>query len=510
MGAAGDMLMAALYEVCDQKELFLTTMNEIFAPLQISVEAEPATKCGIGGTHMRVSVHGEEEAAALRPSHAVRSMTLHDSIKNAAPKNKVIQGISGDMEPVPEDLSGDAGKQDAGYSYSGQEASAHGHHHGQEDGQTADASHDHTHEHHHTDYPSIRARIDSFPLPDAVKVAAGAVYQILGEAEAKVHETDLEQIHFHEVGTLDAVADVVGCALLIHMIAPDQIFASPIHLGSGFVRCAHGVLPVPAPATAEILKGIPCYTGSIAGELCTPTGAAILKYYVHKFFSMPSMLPQAIGYGMGKKDFDIANCVRVFLGETFIEETPEWQDPAVYTAAAEESMASREAAEESNAVPAEEEKEDEEDFEDGFPSDDSVLAISCNIDDMTGEAIGLATEILMAAGALDVYTVPIQMKKSRPGILLTCICEPEERDKFTGLFFLHTSTRGIRYQIYERSTLESTFVTRPTAYGNIRIKKSSGYGIEKEKPEFEDLKSVVLKNGCSLSLDDVAKTLRQK
>lgn len=528
MGAAGDMLMAALYEVCDQKELFLTTMNQIFAPLQITVEAEHATKCGIGGTHMCVSVHGGEEGVSPRSSHAVHSMTLHDSIKNAAPKNKVLPGSSAETAPVPEDLSVEAGKPDDGlsdaHSHDHEKEHADDHSHDQQGHHHAD---DHSHDqqgHHHTDYRSIRARIDSLPLPDAVKLAAGSVYEILGEAEAKVHETDLEQIHFHEVGTLDAVADVVGCALLIHLIAPDQIFASPIHLGSGFVRCAHGVLPVPAPATAEILKGIPCYTGSIAGELCTPTGAAILKYYVHKFFSMPAMTPQAIGYGMGKKDFDIANCVRVFLGETFIEETPDWQDPPAYAPAPEPAAADPTAAagekpagEPQTARPISQalsqqitQQIAEEEFGDGFPSDDSVLAISCNIDDMTGEAIGLATEILMAAGALDVYTIPIQMKKSRPGTLLTCICRPEERDKFTGLFFLHTSTRGIRYQVYERSTLESTFVTRPTAYGNIRIKKSSGYGIEKEKPEFEDLKSVVLKNGCSLSLDDVARTLRQK
>ena len=122
---------------------------------------------------------------------------------------------------------------------------------------------------------------------------------------------------------------------------------------------------------------------------------------------------------------------------------------------------------------------------------------------MTGEALGLATEILMAAGALDVFTIPIQMKKSRPGILLSCICKPEEKDKFTGLFFLHTSTRGVRYQTYSRAKLESTFETRPTAYGDIRIKKSSGYGIEKEKAEFEDLKSVILKNHCSLSFEEL-------
>ena len=183
---------------------------------------------------------------------------------------------------------------------------------------------------------------------------------------------------------------------------------------------------------------------------------------------MPTMTASEIGYGIGSKDFGIANCVRAFLGDT-----------ASYLAAEEEP----------------------------YSCDDTILSISCNIDDMTGEALGLATEIFMAAGALDVFTIPIQMKKNRPGILLTCLCEMEEREKFTGLFFLHTSTRGVRYQVFERAKLESTFETRKTSYGNIRIKKSSGYGIQKEKAEFEDLKSVVLKNHCALSLNEIEKSL---
>lgn len=396
MGAAGDMLMSALYEICPQKDWFLYKMNEAMAPFGVTLSAEPAVKCGIQGTHMQVLVSGEEE-------------TVH----------------------TPEHESSDA------------------------------------HSHFHADYASVLERIDALPLADEVKEDARAIYHLLGEAEAKVHGVTLEQIHFHEVGTLDALADVVGCALLIHLIAPEQILASPVHVGNGFVQCAHGVLPVPTPATAELLTGIPYYTGSITNELCTPTGAAILKYYVTRFFPMPAITTSEIGYGMGKKDFEIANCVRAFLGDTVSYLT----------------------------------SSDEEDFS----YDDTILSISCNIDDMTGEAIGLATEILMAAGALDVYTIPIQMKKNRPGVLLTCLCEPEDREKFTGLFFLHTSTRGVRYQTFERAKLDSTFETRSTSYGDIRIKRSTGYGIEKEKPEFEDLKSVVLKNGCSLA--DVTQSL---
>lgn len=432
MGAAGDMLMSALYEICDKKEWFLYKMNEIFAPYHVTLSADSSTKCGISGTHMTVIVDGMEETT---DGH----VHLHTGVPHDAnaPHN-ADDPTSGDLADV-----------------------SHAHAH---DGKNA-ASHT------HADYASLCEKIASFDLPAEVKEDVTAIYRLLGEAEAKVHNTTLEQIHFHEVGTLDALADITGCALLIGLIAPEQILASPLHVGNGFVRCAHGVLPVPAPATAELLKGIPFYSGSVTGELLTPTGAAILKYYVTRFFPMPAITTTAIGYGMGAKDFEIANCVRAFLGDTV-----------------------------SYLVPEEEEEE-------SFSCDDTVLSISCNIDDMTGEALGLATEIFMAAGALDVYTIPVQMKKNRPGILLTCLCEPDDREKFTGLFFLHTSTRGVRYQLYERAKLESTFETKKTSYGNIRIKKSSGYGIEKEKPEFEDLKSVVLKNHCALSVAEVTKSL---
>ena len=427
MGASGDMLMSALYEICEQKEWFLYKMNEVFSPFGISLEAKPAVKCGVRGTHIQVLVHGEEETG----SPDVLQEHIHDG-EHSHIHTDNIHDLSQEEEPI--------------------------HEHTHEDGE------DH---HVHTDYFSILAQIDSLPLAEDIREDATAIYRLLGEAESKVHGTTIDQIHFHEVGTLDALADVVGCSLLIHLIAPEQILASPVHVGNGFIRCAHGVLPVPAPATAELLQGVPFYTGSITAELCTPTGAAILKYYVSQFFAMPTLSTTAIGYGMGNKDFEIANCVRAFLGET----------PTDYR----------------------------EEDDDSFSSDDTIISLSCNIDDMTGEALGLATEILMAAGALDVYTIPIQMKKNRPGILLTCLCRPEDREKFTGLFFLHTSTRGIRFQTYERSKLESTFETRSTRYGDIRIKKSTGYGIKKEKAEFEDLKSVVLKNGCSL--EDVTNSL---
>ena len=162
--------------------------------------------------------------------------------------------------------------------------------------------------------------IEHLNLPDEVKKDVVAVYHLIAEAESHVHGKTVEEIHFHEVGTADAIADIAGVCLLMHMIAPQKTIASPIHVGSGNVRCAHGILPVPAPATAFILQGLPIYSGTIRGELCTPTGAALLKHFVTEFREMPVMRTSAIGYGMGKKDFERANCVRVLLGETVVRE----------------------------------------------------------------------------------------------------------------------------------------------------------------------------------------------
>ena len=257
MGAAGDMLMSALYEICDQKEWFLHKMNTVFAPYHIALSPESAVSCGISGTHMKVTVNGTEEVSLdVNAEHAHHT---HAECPDASGAREV-------SDPA-------------------------------EDG----------HSHTHTTYAAVCEEITSLDLPAEVKEDALAIYRLLGEAEAKVHDTTLEQIHFHEVGTLDALADVVGCALLIRTIAPEQILASPLHVGNGFVKCAHGVLPVPAPATAELLRGIPFYTGSVTGELLTPTGAAILHYYVLRYLPMPTMTASEIGYGIGSNDIGIAN-----------------------------------------------------------------------------------------------------------------------------------------------------------------------------------------------------------
>ena len=294
------------------------------------------------------------------------------------------------------------------------------------------------------------------PLSDKVKADVMAVYGRIAEAESHAHGLPVSQVHFHEVGSMDAVADITAVCLLMEKLSPDEVVVSPIHVGSGQVRCAHGILPVPAPATAHILRGAPIYGGSIQGELCTPTGAALLMHFASRFGDMPAMRLQAVGYGMGKKDFPAANCVRAMLGET-------------------EGAA------------------------------DTVAELACNVDDMTGEALGFAMEQLLAAGALDVFTAPIGMKKSRPATLLRLLCRPEDRERMVELLFRHTTTLGVRESLCRRYVLERSVETRETPWGSVRVKSASGYGVTRRKYEYEDLADIARKSGRSLA--DIAASL---
>lgn len=407
MGAAGDMLMAALLELCpEKKEEFLGKMNGLGLP-GVKVEAEPAVKCGITGTHMNVTVFGEEE----------ESEDVHDHGHAHTHSHEACESIAAD------------GLHSHVHSHDG-----HGHSH---------------HHHHHSTMADIASIIDGLDIPAPVKEDMKAVYALIAEAESHAHGMPVDQIHFHEVGTMDAVADIAGVCLLFHELGADQIIASPVHVGSGHVHCAHGILPVPAPATAHILQGIPVYSTQVQGELCTPTGAALLKHFVKEFREMPVMTTSKIGYGMGKKDFERANCVRAFLGDT-------------------------------------------------AETGDEIAELSCNLDDMTAEAIGFAEEALFEAGALEVYTIPVGMKKSRPGILLTCMCRREDEEKMVELLFRHTTTLGVREHISRRFTLKRREETVETAYGPVRKKISQGHGVTRAKLEYEDLAAIAKKTGRPL------------
>lgn len=385
MGAAGDMISAALLELLPDPSSFVDELNALGIP-DVVYSMEPAEKCGIKGTRMSVKISGEEEKTDSEISHC------HD----------------GNM-----------------------------------------------HCHSHNSLKDIEHIINSLSsLPETVKKDVLSVYTLIAGAESEVHGVPVSEIHFHEVGAMDAIADITAVCLLMHRLKADKVFASPIHVGSGQVKCAHGILPVPAPATAKILRNVPIFGGAIEGELCTPTGAALLVHFVDEFGNMPVMKVCKIGYGMGKKDFGTANCICAMLGQT-------------------------------------------EDLS------DSVVELSCNVDDMTAEKIAFACDRLFDAGALDVYTIPVTMKKSRPGTLIRVMCRERDKDSMVREIFKHTTTIGIRQQIMQRYTLDRKFDTVATPYGKIRRKIVSGYGTERFKYEFDDLACIAKEN--SMSLSDVEK-----
>ena len=402
MGAAGDMLTAALLELLPDPDGCVEKLNGLGIP-EVQFVKETAVKCGITGTHISVKVHGEEESEEMHHHH------------------------------------------EHGHEHEHEHEHEHHHDHDHEH------HHDHSH-HHHSSLHDIEHIISHLRLPKKTEEDVLAVYGLIAEAESHAHGVPVSEIHFHEVGTMDAVADITAVCLLMNELAAQRVVVSPVHVGSGQVHCAHGILPVPAPATAYILKDVPIYGGKIKGELCTPTGAALLKHFASEFGEIPTMKTQAIGYGMGKKDFEAANCVRAMLGES----------------------------------------EDKS---------DTVSELSCNVDDMTAEGIGFAVERLFEGGALEVYTVPIGMKKSRPGTLIRVMCREQDREKLLTLIFRHTTTIGVRETVTRRYVMDRDVAVLDTPYGEVRKKRSSGYGASRCKYEYEDIARIAKEK--DMGIDEV-------
>ena len=316
-GEAGDMLMGALYSLLteEQKTIFLKKINAISE--EVHVIPQETCKQGIGGIHMKVEINGEEEGVEHTHEHHHDHGEMHEHTHEH----------SHCAEHTHEEVHVHTDEDGHGHDHAHEDAhvhtheDGHGHDHAHEDAHTHDPHHEdghmhaHRHGHHaHTSVASILEKISSLDLSDIVKKHAEGIYRAIAAAESTVHRTDMEQIHFHEVGSVDALIDVVGSSLAIEMLGVDEIQASPVCVGNGTVRCAHGVLPVPAPATAEIIKGMPVYCSSFDGELLTPTGAAILKYFVETFTRQMNMEIEEIGYGFGTKEFEQLSCVRDFLG----------------------------------------------------------------------------------------------------------------------------------------------------------------------------------------------------
>ena len=387
MGAAGDMLSAALLELMPDPVDAVARLNALGIP-RVVYSRERTTRCGIAATRLVVKVGGAEECA-------------HEH------------------------------------------QHAHGH------------SHDHGHSHEHRSLEEILGTVESLSLPEKAKADAVSVYRLLAGAESRAHGRPVGEVHFHEVGAMDAVADISAACWLLSQIAPDRIVASPVNFGGGTVRCAHGVLPVPAPATAFILEGIPAHgDGEAQCELCTPTGAALLKHFAGGFGPMPAMRAIKTGFGAGGREIEgRANVLRATLGEC---------------------------GEECSA--------------------DEVYEIRCNVDDMTGEDIAFACERIFEAGALDVLTIPATMKKGRPGVVVEALCAPDRRDAVVAAIFKHTSTLGVRERLCRRHVLERREETKALPDGStVRRKISEGFGTRREKLEHDDLAAYAIRRGISIS-----------
>jgi hypothetical protein len=296
-------------------------------------------------------------------------------------------------------------------------------------------------------YSEIAEMIEGSALTESVKRRALSVFRRIGEAEAKIHGIALEKVHFHEIGAVDSIVDIVGACIAVEMLGVNEIHASPPRLGSGFVETAHGKFPVPAPATLELLKGIPVQSSNEPVELVTPTGAALLAEFCSKFGPMPAMSIKKIGYGAGARDLEKApNVLRVVLGESA-------EDSRRYTEA------------------------------------DTVAVIETNIDDMNPQLFGDVMERLLAAGALDVFLTPVQMKKNRPGTLLTVLCERNGVDRLAELLLTHTTSFGVRIHEAQRRKLAREIVKVKTKFGEIEVKIGRlGGAIVARSPEFESCK----------------------
>ena len=386
MGAAGDMLMAALYDLMapEMQKGFLEKMNGLGLD-GVEVTAERTESHGIGGTRIHVLVSGVEE---------------------------------------------------------GHERPEHQHHE------------EHHHEHHHHAHATpahIAETIDGLALPEDVRLRARAVYDDIAQAEAKAHDLPVSDVHYHEVGALDAVADVCGVCLALSLLAPDEVVASPINVGHGITVCAHGTIPVPAPATAELLRGVPTYANEVEGELCTPTGAALLARFATSFGSQPLMATDAVGYGLGAKDFGRPNVLRAFIGEA------------------------------------------------AGSGNGEVVELVCNIDDMTPEALAFACSRLVEGPALDAYVTPGTMKKGRSGHELTVICRPSDADEAARAVLRETTTNGLRVHRCEKYSLDPRVETVETPWGPARVKVAEGFGVRHVKPEHDDVARIAHEQGLPIA-----------
>ncbi len=435
-GISGDMTLGALLDLGLDTNAFLRELDKLNVD-GYSIEIKKVVKNGIAGTDVNVILHNQESEGE-HDNHHEHDHDHHDH---------------------------DHHEHDHDHD------NLHDHHHGHENDYHHDPEHNHTHHHSHQErnLSDIENIINKSGLKPGVKAMSTRIFREIARAEAKVHGKDISEVHFHEVGAIDSIVDIIGACICIDMLGVERIYASELHEGKGFVKCAHGLLPVPVPAVMEMLcnSKIPLITEDIPFELVTPTGIGIIKMTCSAFGKMPAMAIEKTGYGMGKRNTGRFNALRAVVGTLYDQES----------------------------VP-----------------NDEISILETNIDNMSPEILGYTMEKLMDSGALDVYYTPIYMKKTRPAVMLTVLAKYEDEKKFSDIIFNETTTLGIRVSRSARYCMNREFVKVNTMYGDVRIKIASIGDIHKYSPEYEDCKSIALKTGLSLTkvYELVNETYRQE
>jgi uncharacterized protein (TIGR00299 family) protein len=453
-GISGDMNLAAMIDLGVDPDFLRAELGKLGLDQAFELRVAVDYRHGIRGTRVDVVLKDQpgDQAHDHVPAHAHGHP--HDQAQAHA--------------PVHDHDNAQAHIHDHAHVHGHDHTDEHAHGHDHADDHGHDHGHDHSHDHAHghgraasphvhgphRNLADIEAIIRQSRLEEAVKETSLRIFRKVAAAEARVHGKPLNVVHFHEVGAVDSIVDIVGAAICYHALGVDAVWASPVELGGGFVRCAHGHMPVPAPATVEILHGLPTTRGATPHETTTPTGAAILAVLAEAFPERPELTTQKTGYGIGHRDTEIPNILRVHLASP--------------TAAAGSKRQAR--------------------------------LLSCNIDDMTAELLGAAMDILMEQGAMDVHFTPVVMKKNRPGTCLSLLCGAADEARFTDLLFRHTTTLGVKSFPLEKTELERSFERIDTPLGPVTLKHALRDGkVIRSKPEFEDCRAIAKRHGLTLA-----------
>jgi uncharacterized protein (TIGR00299 family) protein len=424
-GMSGDMFLGALIDAGISSRLLEETVTALGVGARLEISR--VVRSGISATKVDVWVDGEKDL----------------------PREEYWKKQDVARAPTPSKADNEHDHHDHEHP--------HNHKHAHDNETTgAGAQQEHAHSH-GRGLSEIREIISKAAISDTAKKTAIAIFEALGTAEAKIHATSIEKVHFHEVGAVDAIVDIVCAAVGAEALGVDEVVCSPLNVGGGSVKCAHGTFPVPAPATVELLTNAPVYSSGVQGELVTPTGAAIVKTLVKRFAAFPEMKIEKSGYGAGSREFPgHPNVVRLTIGEVA------------------STLAAKTASE-------------------------TVTVLEANLDDLNPQVFGYVMDRLLEEGALDVFGMPVQMKKNRPGTLLTVLCRPEDASKLTQLIFTETTTLGVRRRDEVRQTLARRWENVRTQWGEVRIKIASMNGtVTNYAPEYEDCRRIATEHHVPL------------